>query len=303
MPTSAHFNRLVVSACLLVSFLEIGCGGSGNSIITSQNQICSACQFVFASTNSGQLLTFMVSQSSGQLGMPATIAGPSNSTGMAVVTINGFTKIFLYVSDPQNNAIRVFKFSLADGTLSPANVGPFSMDSNGEPGGLVAAGSFLYATSSAGSISAFSVGADGSLTDVPGSPFAAGSGVSHLAASGSDFLYAANTGDGNGSISAFQIGATGALTPAPGSPFNTVANAGPEGLFLTGSNLYVALKNAHAVAGFTIGANGALTAIAGSPFDAGNGPDSLTGTGNFLLVTNSLDATISSYTSLRALVP
>jgi 6-phosphogluconolactonase len=72
-------------------------------------------------------------------------------------------------------------------------------------------------------------------------------------------------------------------------------NGGPAGFYDGGTILYVALKNANAVAAFAIANDGSLTPIAGSPFAAGHGTFSLGGADGFLFATNNSDGTISSY--------
>jgi 6-phosphogluconolactonase len=283
---------LIVLACLA------GCGGSP----TMQNSHCSACQFLYATTNSGQILTFPVNLAGGALGTPTSVAGPANSGGLLTLAPFSVFSLYLYVSDPQDSAIHVYTISQADGTLSPARVGPFSLGSgNGTPGEIAGGGNAIYVAGSTGNIVAFNVNADGSLTGIAGSPFAAGMGLSHLAlipsasVGNTNFLYAANSGDPNGSISAFNVTPSGGLVPVPGSPFPTLSGAGPEGFYDGGKFLYVALSNANAVAAFAIAKDGSLTPLAGSPFPAGRGTFSLTAAGGFLFATNNLDGTISSY--------
>jgi 6-phosphogluconolactonase len=69
-------------------------------------------------------------------------------------------------------------------------------------------------------VSAYRIGANGALTPVAGSPFAAGSGPFAVAVDPTGkFAYVTNFGDDN--VSAYRIGANGALTPVAGSPFAT----------------------------------------------------------------------------------
>ena len=266
-----------------------------------QNSICSACQFLYATTNSGQILTFPVANTGG-LGAPTSVAGPANSGGLLAMAPSSVFSTYLYVSDPQDSAIHVYTISQADGTLSKARVGPFSLgNGNGTPGEMAAFEHVIYVAGSTGNIVAFNANTDGSLTGMAGSPFAAGMGLSHLVLIGSttvgntSFLYAANSADPNGSISAFNVTPTGGLVPVPGSPFPTLPGAGPEGFLGGGKFLYVALRNANAVAAFSIANDGSLTPLAGSPFPAGRGTFSLTEADGFLFATNNLDGTISSY--------
>lgn len=291
------------SPLFLILSLFLGCGGSPKI----QNSICSACQFVYATTNSAQILTFRIDNTTGSLGAPTSIPGPANSGGLMTWPHWPpgelcFRSCTLYVSDPQDGAILVYTVNQTDGTLAPASVGPFPLGNGaGTPGQMAAFGNIFYVASSTGSIFAFTVNADGSLTSVVGSPFAAGAVASHLAVisssavSNTNFLYAANSDDPSGSISAFSITTNGGLVPVPGSPFPTLSGAGPEGFYSGGKFLYVALKNANAVAAFAIANDGSLTPITGSPFPAGRGTFSLNGSGGFLFATNNLDGTISSY--------
>ncbi len=154
---------------------------------------------------------------------------------------------------------------------------------------LQAQSTFVYTNnnnnpSGPNSVSAFSVGPDGALTPVAGSPFLTGSafggGLGFVATSRiavttlpGNFLYASN--DLSNSISGFSIDAiTGALTPVPGSPFATgvVSPEGhslavtPDGQFLYAGNPGSADMLASA---FSIASNGALTPIPGSPFPVG----------------------------------
>jgi len=298
-------GRFAFPFLLAILVYFAGCAGvptTTQSSSTTQSSVCSGCQFVYTTTNSGPLLDFPIT-STGGLGTPTSIAGPAGSTGLISLSPSGAAQQFdLYVSDPQNRAIRVYTISSADGRLLPASVGPFSLGGvNGTPGEMVLIGAVLYVANSAGSIAAFNVNGDGSLTSVAGSPFAAGTGLSHLAVIPSStvpnttFLYAANSGDPNGSISAYSVTPSGRLLPVPGSPFATRSSAGPEGFYSSGQYLYVALQNANAVAAFTIGDDGSLTSLPGSPYPAGRGTFSLNGANGFLFATNNLDGTISSY--------
>jgi 6-phosphogluconolactonase len=286
-------SALLFLSMFVVLAFTLACS-SGKSNFNTQT--CSGCQFVYATTNSAQLLTFQIA-SDGSLGAPQSTVGPANATGLLAIS-NGGAASFLYVSDPGTSAIRVYNISQVDGSLSPTSLGPYSVSST--PGALAVFGTTLYAAGSSGSIFAFTMNQDGSLTAVAGSPFQAGAGLSHLAvvspttAPGAAFLYGANSDDASGSISAFSIATNGVLTPVAGSPFQTVSGGGPEGFFSGTNVLYVALKNANAVAALAIASDGSLSLIA-APFPAGKGTASLGGAGGFLFAANNGDGTISSY--------
>jgi 6-phosphogluconolactonase (cycloisomerase 2 family) len=287
-------NRLLFCTLVVAAFtFATACSSTSNKIGTC-TAACPEEQAVYATTNSGEVLTFPFPLGT-VLETPTSTAGPANSTGILV------SGSIVYVSDPGNSVIRTYISSSQQPELSPASVGPFAVGAT--PGAMASFGQTLYVASSAGEIFAFTINGDGSLTGLAGSPFPAGMGLSHLAVANltnGNFLYAANSDDPNGGVSAFTINSDGSLTPVAGSPFATVPNGGPEGLNASVQNvLYVALKNANAVAAFNINADGSLSAITGSPFAAGKGTSSLSGCdcgpGGFLFAANSIDNTISVY--------
>ena len=147
---------------------------------------------------------------------------------------------------------------------------------------------FVYTnndTSPTNTVSGFSIGPSGSLTQIAGSPFATG-GNGQLGLFSSNritsctvgtFLYVANSGSGN--ISAFSINpTTGALTPVAGSPF-AISGASSLGFGIsmapTLDGKFLIATNGNSTAGsnsitvFSVAANGSLVPIAGSPFPAG----------------------------------
>ncbi|MGA2639719.1 MAG: beta-propeller fold lactonase family protein [Spirochaetia bacterium] len=147
-------------------------------------------------------------------------------------------------------------------------------------------------------VSAFSVGSDGALSQLSGSPFAAapsGYPYSIAVSPNSSFLYVANSNTSN--ISAYSIGSNGALTQLAGSPF--AAGSGPEGVVVSpnGSFLYVADSGVGKVSGYSINADGTLTPLSGSPFAAGPYPSgiAISPNGSFLYVTNSGSKAVAGF--------
>src|SRR5260221_9884371 len=123
---------------------------------------------------------------------------------------------------------------------------------------------FVYVANADGSISAYRIGEEGTLTPVAGSPFPAGNDpVSIVTAPFGKFVYVANSFSNN--ISAYRIGENGVLKPLAGSPFPLAA--GSITVDFLGRFLYVA--GGSTVSAYHIGKNGALTAVPGSPFPAG----------------------------------
>ncbi|HEY1939352.1 MAG TPA: MBG domain-containing protein [Candidatus Angelobacter sp.] len=142
------------------------------------------------------------------------------------------------------------------------------------PLGAQAQGNYVYVNNqaAANTVSAYSVSATGSLTQVGGSPFATGGvgasvvcyGLNRITLSPiNNLLFVANTGDRT--ITSFQIApATGILTRVAGSPFPTLLTldncqgislaATPDGNFLFASS------NGQ-IETFAIGASGTLTPL------------------------------------------
>jgi hypothetical protein len=131
---------------------------------------------------------------------------------------------------------------------------------------------FAYvANPSSNNVSAYSIGANGALTQLSGSPFAAGNTPVSVAVDPTGkFAYVANNFSNN--VSAYSIGADGSLTQLTtlGSPFAT--GNGPYSVAVdpTGKFAYVANSRDSTVSAYSIGANGALTQLSGSPFAAGS---------------------------------
>lgn len=161
---------------------------------------------------------------------------------------------------------------------------------------------FVYVASSSpvvfgNNVSAYSIGSNGALIPVPGSPFAAGSIPFSVAVDTTgSFAYVANYFNDN-TLSAYRIGSNGALTPVPGSPF--AAKGGPFSVVVDpiGKFVYVANFGGNNVSGYSIGPNGALTPVPGSPFAVGDGPVSVAvdPTGEFVYAANFYDFNVSAY--------
>jgi 6-phosphogluconolactonase (cycloisomerase 2 family) len=108
----------------------------------------------------------------GSDGTLTTIPGSPFSTGnmpvaTAVVTVSSAT--FLYLTDASANTITSYRIGSATGSLTQVA----SVSTGTQPEYLVSAGTLLYSTNVQGSsISGFNLKGDGSMTPVPGSPFA-----------------------------------------------------------------------------------------------------------------------------------
>ena len=158
----------------------------------------------------------------------------------------------------------------------------------------------LLATANIGAntVSVFSVGSGGALTQVTGSPFATGAGPDSVAFSPSGALLAVANLDAS-SVSVFSVGSGGALTQVAGSPFAT--GTAPESVAFSPSGALLATANASAntVSVFSVGSGGALTQVAGSPFATGTEPSSVAfSPSGALLATANFDANTVSVFSV-----
>ena len=154
---------------LALALVLAACGKNGTNI--QSTNMCGGCSFLYATTNANQILTFKL-DSSGVLGTPVSTQSAANSPDLA-----GLGSLYpsggpLYVSDSNNNALDAFVVSASDGTITPMMGAPFSLGGPpGTPAGLLAFGSYLYAGDTNGTVAAFNVTANGTLTAISGSPF------------------------------------------------------------------------------------------------------------------------------------
>jgi 6-phosphogluconolactonase len=134
------------------------------------------------------------------------------------------------------------------------------------------------------------------LTQVPGSPFATGSGPRSAAFSPTGGFYGtANFWDNT--VSVFTVGSNGALTPVPGSPFGTGASPTSIAFNPAGGLLATGNYGDGTVSLFSVGSNGSLTPVPGSPFAAGPNPEAVafSPAGGLLAAANSTADTISVF--------
>jgi 6-phosphogluconolactonase len=162
--------------------------------------------------------------------------------------------------------------------------------------------SFAFISNSgSGTVSAFMVNTNGTLSPVNGSPFGAGPGAEFMAFDPMHKLLFVNNQAAN-TMSAFSVNtATGMLTAVPGSPFATGARPTAVAVDSAGRFVFVANQAGNSIAVFSIGLNGVLTPVAGSPF-AANSPYGLSvnPSGGVLYATNFPDSQISDLNTVSA---
>jgi 6-phosphogluconolactonase (cycloisomerase 2 family) len=205
-------------------------------------------------------------------------------------------------------SISVFNIDQARGLLTPVSGSPFAFASLVAPNPQFMAVSptqgFLYVSNgAAGNISAFAIGANGTLSELGGSPFSLGAGATAAGVAidpKGQFLYAADSA--NNKIASFNA-AGGPLAAVAGSPF--AAGTKPTGIAVdaTSSFVYSANQGSSDVSAFKA-TSGALSQIAGSPYAVQ--PNGSTGTpqpifltvdvsNSFLYVANFGSSTISAF--------
>jgi 6-phosphogluconolactonase len=277
---------------LILPFVLAGCSSSNRGTVPAQ-----PASYVYATGLNGQVAIFPVDGTTGVLGTPSTTSGPSASLGIAAIK-----NTFLYASQSKSSgSIDAWTIDQNTGQLTSVAGSPFTLGAFALPAGMAATnkiGPFLYVADVA-KIDAFAAGTMGTLSAVPGSPFAAGINL-YLALDPQDrFLFAANDGP-PASVLGFSIDpSTGALTPVPGASFPVASSEtspmqlGQIVVDATGKFVYVLLPFSNEVVAFSIASNGALTAVPGSPFATEATAASMTTVKNFLYVSNAMG--ISGY--------
>jgi 6-phosphogluconolactonase len=262
------FSLLALTIFLLLN----GCGMVSNMTTTSAGP---ASLVFVTNSGSGMVSAFAVSMS-GSLSLVSGAPFPAGA-GAEFLAFDSVHK-FLFVSNQGANTVSAFSVNTSTGMLAPVAGSPFA--TGARPTGIAAdpMGRFVFvANQAADSISVFIIGANGSLSPAPGSPFSAGSPYGLAVNTAGTVLFANNFPDSMVSdlntVSSFQIGANGALTPVSGSPFATANSAGfasaiglaadPSGKFL-----FVADHMAQSIVSFNILSTGALTPVSALPAPA-----------------------------------
>ena len=179
---------------------------------------------------------------------------------------------------------------------SPFGTGAFPESVAFSSDGLLATGNNTgdFLKGPPGTVSVFSTGADGTLSQAGGSPFATGArDTVSVAFSPNGRLLAATSLlspvlDGPSRVSVFSVGPGGVLAPVSGSPSATGAFAYSVAFSPSGGLLATANAGDNTVSVFSVASDGALTQVSGSPFGTGTGPSSVAFSpgGALLAVTN-----------------
>jgi 6-phosphogluconolactonase (cycloisomerase 2 family) len=156
------------------------------------------------------------------LAMGAGTGFPTTSNSSYGIVLHPNNK-FLYTADPGTGTVSFFNVNPVNGflTLQTTYSCPGASGPSFHP-----SGNFLFvANYTSNNVASFTVAADGTLTPVPGSPFATAVTTTELNSSVVDtsgkYLYVSNSSTTNGGgVIGYSIDQTsGALTLLPGSPF------------------------------------------------------------------------------------
>jgi 6-phosphogluconolactonase (cycloisomerase 2 family) len=165
-------------------------------------------------------------------------------------------------------SVSAFSVDAVTGALSPVN-SPYPAPANSTVHGLVIhpSGNFVYAPAGPSvGILGWSVGQDGSLTSLPGSPFAPGiAAVNGTFDPTGKFFYL--SGSLGGGILGYSVNsADGSLAPLAGSPFGVGSTFASPTLDPSGQFLFAGDFQNQAVAEFRVDGNsGALTSVGSTP--------------------------------------
>jgi 6-phosphogluconolactonase len=211
----------------------------------------------------------------------------------------------LYVTTQGDSSVTAFGINLGNGKLSSAS--DTQAAGNG-PSAVVVTSSgdaAFVANSQDGTISSYTVNADGTLAASGNSTAAGIAPVGMAIDAGGKYLFVANQGTfadpSSGTVSVYSV--SGATLTSVGS-FSTaesgaVYGSGPVSVAVTSdaSYVYVANQFSNTVAAFSVDSTGALTPLGLPSYPVGTSPSAvaLTPDGNFLYVANQGSNNISAF--------
>ena len=219
--------------------------------------------------------------------LAVVLAGPANASAHDRTARGGAGHRTGYVYLDNNtagtNTISGFTRG-ANGALTALPGSPFVAGGAGLGAGIASQGAIrtgddgrylLAVDAGSNQISVLRIGADGSLTPVPGSPFASGGVEPDSIAVNNGLVYVSNTGAGGSNYTGFTLSPGGQLQPIAGSTVTLPDGSGPGDVVLNGDNtkLVGAQVNTSLIDSFRLNRDERPHAAHGSPFAAqGVGP-------------------------------
>lgn len=226
-------------------------------------------QYLYTANNTGNTVSPFSIGSNGAL-TSVSCSGSNCNTGArpygVAVSPNGQ---FLYTANNSSNSVSAFSIG-SNGSLTSVSCPGSNCTTGTNPEGIAVSpnGQYLYTAnrgSSAGAISVFSIGSNGSLT-----PVACGSGCnwgtvgafSLAISSNGQYLYA-TIRNAAARVASFSINANGTLSPITCSGSNCTTGTSPGGVAVTpdSRHLYASVFATNLAQQFSIGSGGALTSI------------------------------------------
>src|SRR6267378_4011152 len=291
----SSFFSFGFSAALWVSALALGgCSGSQSPTPVTLTSIAVTPANANLALGNNQAFTATGMFSDGTM-KDLTLTVTWSSSATTVVTIFALKPRFAFIANAGDDTISTFTVDAGTGQLRSSGyhlAGPRPKSLRLHPNGK-----FIYAgNGGTNAVSAYSVGSDGRLREVAGSPFSTSELFTVLDVEfhpSGNFLYAAD-----GKVLVFRVDATtGALAEITGSPFSTGGVVIATVADPTGKFLYAVDNRNNSVSAFTIdGATGALTSL-GTPVAVGPSPNDITmdPAGKFVYVANTGVDTISAF--------
>jgi 6-phosphogluconolactonase (cycloisomerase 2 family) len=263
-------NRMIVALLVVATFGTIGCGG-GNGTASSPTPGVSGVHSAYvANAGSGDISEYAIDDK----GILHIIAGSpfaisANATALTMTPDGNF----LYAMDPVKNVIVELSINSSSGLLT--SIGNLTTTSTPSSMAVDPKGKFLYVgNTGANTISVFSIGTDGKLTETGFSPVVVNGPVQSVTVSAKGtYLFAAVPSIGV--FYEFSLDATsGVPTQVAGSPVTVGKN--PKFVAVAPNEAYaIVIDQSGLVNRLEIApGTGALALSAFSPFDAGLAPDS-----------------------------
>ena len=219
--------------------------------------------------------------------LAVVLAGPANASAhdRTADGVAGHSTGYVYLDNNTAGTNTISGFSrAANGDLTALPGSPFVAGGAGLGAGIASQGAIrtaddgqylLAVDAGSNQISVLRIGADGSLTSVPGSPYGSGGMEPDSIAVNNGLVYVSNTGVGGTNYTGFTLSPGGQLHPIPGSTVTLPDGSGPGDVVLNGDNtkLVGTRVNTSLIDSFTLNRDERPRAAHGSPFAAqGVGP-------------------------------
>jgi 6-phosphogluconolactonase (cycloisomerase 2 family) len=275
--------------------LSTGGTGTGGGLFVGARILASPLDgFLYvANGGSGTVSVFSIDSGTGSLtavaGSPFATATPPGSPQDLLLAVTPDNK-YLFAAEVVQEQVTVFSIA-SDGALTVVPGSPISIPFNTAGMKVTPDGKFLAValtdltgTTAADEIAMYSIGSDGALTGVPGSPFstAPGGPVNVDFNCGATTLFSFETSSAQSQVGVFDIAANGSLSQIAGSPFAFSSGEGSDGGILSpnGQTLFVSNQLSGTVTALTVASSGSLSLVSGSPFAANVGSCTLSGAGS-----------------------